>query len=257
MDGGRPARRPPRFAPSGKGEQYLQGGARQSTPTIGPRGQAFATPWRQTVYPPGPNILQSGARNARLGPRQQHGSAAAGSAATPQQLRERQEQHRAEQAAQAARPDAPPGRHVCLNCRTASSPTTIPTRRVLGRCAQIASGWGTPRENVSGTSSPNEGRAAARVRAGGEARLGGDRRWAVRAHVRGWLPSVLQSCRCVYPVGVTDRGLSLGVMSELALITLGRDEFPSDISRYHARSFFVLFCFSARGGFYLQGCVTE
>ena len=64
MDGGRPARRPPRFAPSGKGEQYLQGGARQSTPTIGPRGQAFATPWRQTVYPPGPNILQSGARNA-------------------------------------------------------------------------------------------------------------------------------------------------------------------------------------------------
>ena len=87
MDGGRPARRPPRFAPSGKGEQYLQGGARQCTPTIGPRGQAFATPWRQTVYPPGPNILQSGARNARLGPRQQHASAAAGSAATAQNKR--------------------------------------------------------------------------------------------------------------------------------------------------------------------------
>ena len=74
-----------------------------------------------------------------------------------------------------------------------------------------------------------------------EARLGGDRRWSVRAHVRGWLPSALQSCRCVYPVGVTDRGLSSRVMSELALITLGRDEFPSDISRYHARSFFFFF----------------
>ena len=244
MDGGRPARRPPRFAPSGKGEQYLQGGARQSTPTIGPRGQAFATPWRQTVYPPGPNIPQAGARKACPGPRQQHASAAACSAATPQQLRERQEQHRAEQAAQAARPDAPPGRHVCLSCRTAGSPTTIRTRRVLGRCAQIASEWSTPRGNVSGTSSPNEGRAVtAQVRAGGEARLGGDRRWAVRAHVRGWLPSVLQTCRCVYPVRVTDGGLSLRVMSELAPITLGRDEFPSDISQYHARKFFILFLF--------------
>ena len=242
--------------PPGRESSTCKGCTGQSTPTIGPRGKAFATPWRQTVYPPGPNIPQSGARNARPGPRQQHASAAAGSAATPLQWRERQEQHRAEQAAQAARLDAPPGRHVCLNCRTAGSPTTIRTRRVLGRCAQIASGWGTPRENVSRTSSPNEGRAAARVRAGGEARLGGDRRWAVRAHVRGWLPSVLQSCRCLYPVGVTDRGLSLRVMSELALITLGRDEFPSDISRYHARSFFC-FVFSARGGFYLQGCVTE
>ena len=36
-------------------------------------------------------------------------------------------------------------------------PTTIRTRRVRRRCVPTASGWGTPRENVSGTSSPNEG----------------------------------------------------------------------------------------------------
>ena len=82
-DGGRPARRAPRFASSGKGGQYPQGGARQSAPTLGPRGQVFATPWGQTVYPPGPNMHQAGARNARPGPRQQHASAAAGSAAPP------------------------------------------------------------------------------------------------------------------------------------------------------------------------------
>ena len=204
------------------------------------RGRTFCSPGRETRVWALDNSMQALRQVARL-PRNSCGR---GRSNTAQNKRRR------------ARPDAPPDRHVCLICRTAGSPTTIPTRRVLGRCAQIASGWGTPRENVSGTSSPNEGRATARVRADGEARLGGDRRWAVRAHVRGWLPSVLQSCRCVYPVGVTDRGMSLRVMSELALTTLGRDEFPSDISRYHARSFFCLF-FSARGGFYLQGCVAE
>ena len=67
--------------------------------------------------------------------------------------------------------------------------------------------------------------------------------WAVWAHVRGWLLSALQSRRCVHPVGVTDGGLRLRVMSELAPTTLGRDEFTSDLSRYHARwSCFVL-CF--------------
>ena len=65
--------------------------------------------------------------------------------------------------------------------------------------------------------------------------IGGDRRWAVRAHPRGWLPSVLQSRRCLYPVGVTDGGLPLRVMSELAPITLERDVVTSDLSRYRAR----------------------
>ena len=90
-DGGRPARRAPRFASSGKRGQYPQGGARQSAPTLGPRGQAFASPWGLTIYPPGSNMHQAGARNARPCPRQQHASAAAGSAAPPHQLRERQE----------------------------------------------------------------------------------------------------------------------------------------------------------------------
>ena len=35
-------------------------------------------------------------------------------------------------------------------------------------------------------------------------------------------------------MAVTDGGLPLRVMSELAPITLGRDEFTSDLSRYHA-----------------------
>ena len=122
MDGGRLARRAPRLASSGKGGQFPQEGARQSAPTLGPRGQAFAMPWGQTVYPPGPNMPQAGARNARPGPRQQHASVAAGSSAPPLQLRERQKQHLAEQAAQAVQPDAPPGRHICFNCRTAGRP---------------------------------------------------------------------------------------------------------------------------------------
>ena len=125
-DGGRQARRVQRFASSGKGGQYPQGGARQSASTLGPRGQASVTPWGQFAYTPGPNTQQAGARNARPGPRQQHASAAAGSAAPPHQLRERQEQHLAEQAAQAARPDAPLGRHICFNCRTAGRPHNHP-----------------------------------------------------------------------------------------------------------------------------------
>ena len=125
-------------------------------------------------------------------------------------------------------------------------PTTIRTRRVRGRCAPTASGWGTPRENVSGTSSPNEGTsgdgASLRWR---RCLIGGDRRWAVRAHARGWLSSVLQSRRCVYHVGMTDGGLPLRVMSELAPITLGRDVVTSDLSRYHARCSRFLFYFSS------------
>ena len=52
---------------------------------------------------------------------------------------------------------------------------------------------------------------------------------AVRAHARDRLSSVLQSRRCVYPVGVTDGGLLLGVMSELAPITLGRDKLKNGL----------------------------
>ena len=109
--------------------------------------------------------------------------------------------------------------------------TTIRTRRPLGRYVRIVSGWGTPRENVSGNSSPNEGTscdgAGLRWR---RCAIGSDRWWAVRAHAHGWLPSVLLSCRCVYPVGVTDEGLPLRVMFELAPITLGRNEITSELS---------------------------
>ena len=103
---------------------------------------------------------------------------------------------------------------------------------------------GGSRENVSGTSSPNEGTSCdgASLR-GRRCAIGGERRWAVRAHARGWLLSVVQSRRCVYPVGMTDGGLPSRVMSKLAPITLGRDEFTSDLSRYHARCshFFIFF----------------
>ena len=127
-------------------------------------------------------------------------------------------------------------------------PTTIRTRRVRGRCVPTASGWGTPRENASGTLSPNEGRscdgALLRWR---RCAIGGDRRWAVRAHARGWLSRVLQSRRCVYPVGVTDGGLPLRVMSELAPIKLGRDVVTSDLSdimlAVHVFFFFFFFFF--------------
>ena len=100
---------------------------------------------------------------------------------------------------------------------------------------------GGSRENVSGTSSPNEGTSCdgASLR-WWRCAIGGDKRWGVRAHARGWLLSVVQSRRCVYPVGVTDGGLPSRVMSKLAPIILGLDEFTSDLSRYHA--FFFLHC---------------
>ena len=81
MDGGRPARRPPRFAPSGKGEQYLQGGARQSTPPLARagrllqrrgdkrytrRGQTFRSPGRETRFRALDNSMQALRQVARL-----------------------------------------------------------------------------------------------------------------------------------------------------------------------------------------------
>ena len=122
MDGGRPARRAPRLASPGKVGQYPQDGVRQHSPNLGPRGPAFTTPWRPTVYLPVTNIFQAAARNACPGSRQQQSGAAAGSAVTPHQLWERKNQHCAEQAVQVARPDTLPGQYVCFNCRTAGRP---------------------------------------------------------------------------------------------------------------------------------------
>ena len=83
--------------------------------------------------------------------------------------------------------------------------------------------------------------------------MGGDRRWAVRAHARGWLSRVLQSRRCVYPVGVTDGGLPLRVMSELAPIKLGRDVVTSDLSDIMlAVHVFFLFCFFFTAFFFFR-----
>ena len=51
-----------------------------------------------------------------------------------------------------------------------------------------------------------------------------------------------------YRVGVTNGGLPSRVMSELASITLGGDEFTCGLSCYHARCLrflFVCFCFRA------------
>ena len=113
------------LAPLARAGQHLQ---RRGDKRYTRRGPTFRRPGRETRVRAHDNSTQ----------------ALRCSAATPHQLRERQEQHRAEQAAQAARPDAPPGRHVCCNCRVQRvGPTTIRTGRTLGRCVRIASGWGT------------------------------------------------------------------------------------------------------------------
>ena len=69
----------------------------------------------------------------------------------------------------------------------------------------------------------------AQVCAGGDARVCVAVRGRDRTHARGWFPIALQSRKCVYPVRVTDGSLLSRVMSELAPITLGRDEFTSDL----------------------------
>ena len=127
-DGGRHARRAPRFEPPGKGGLYSQMGARHyAPPPLGQRGPTGTTPWwSPTATPPSTNFQQAAGRNMRPGARQQHFGAAAGSAATPHQLRERQNQHDAEQAAQMSRPDAPQSRHVCFDCRSAGRPCHHP-----------------------------------------------------------------------------------------------------------------------------------
>ena len=125
-DEGRPARRAPQFASPGKGGLYSRVGARHYAHTLCPHGPTGTTSWSPTVPPPGTNIPQAAARKAQLSSQQQQVGAAAGSAATPHQLRERLNQHGAEQAAQMARPDAPSGRHVCFHCRTAGRPCHHP-----------------------------------------------------------------------------------------------------------------------------------
>ena len=118
-DGESPARRAPRFASPGKEGLYSQGRAHQYSPIFDPHGLTVTTPWSPMVPPPGTNIPQAMARNARLGLQQQQFGAAAASAATPHQLQEKLDQHGAEQATQMARPNAPPDLHVCFKCRTA------------------------------------------------------------------------------------------------------------------------------------------
>ena len=66
-DGGCPSRRAPRFASPGKGGLYSQVGARHYAPTLGPREPTDTMPWSPTEPPPGTNIPQAAARNARLG----------------------------------------------------------------------------------------------------------------------------------------------------------------------------------------------
>ena len=65
--------------------------------------------------------------------------------------------------------------------------------------------------------------------------------WAVQAHARGWLRNALQSRKCVYPVGVTDEGLPVRVVSELAPITLEEEDsrvaFPGNMLAAHGFPF--------------------
>ena len=156
-DGGRTPRRSPRFEPPGKGGLYSQVGARHYAPTLVHRGPTGKTPWGPTVIPPSTNFQQAAGRNTRPGSRQQHFGAAAGSAATPHQLREGQNQHDAEQAAKLSRPNAPQGRHVCFDCRLAGRPCHHPYKACAWTMFAIVNGWGTPSESVPGTSFRNKG----------------------------------------------------------------------------------------------------
>ena len=112
----------------------------------------------------------------------------------------------------------------------------------------------------------------AQVCAAGDARVCVAVSGRVRAHACGLLPSALQSRKCVYPVRVTDGDLLSRVMSELAPITLGRDEFTIDLSLFHFIYFLprvphhgmfrlglrTVSCQDGfRGSFHLEGCVTD
>ena len=85
----RSARRAPRFESPGKGGLYSQVGAHRYSPTPGLHGPTGTASWGPTITPPGSNFPQAAGRNTRLGSRQQQFGAAAESAATPHQLRER------------------------------------------------------------------------------------------------------------------------------------------------------------------------
>ena len=78
-DGGRHARRAPRFEPPGKGGLYSQMGARHyAPPPLGQRGPTGTTPWwSPTATPPSTNFQQAAGRNMRPGARRQHFGAAA------------------------------------------------------------------------------------------------------------------------------------------------------------------------------------
>ena len=168
-DGERPARRAPRLESPVKGDLYSQVGACHYAPTLGTRGPTSTTPWSPTVTPPGTKTPQAAVRNARLGSRQQQFDAAAGSAATPHQLRKRLNQHGEEQAAQMARPDALQGRHVFLTAVRRVGRATTRTRR-----ARTVNGWGAPSESVPGASFQNKGMSS-----GGTGGAGSDARFSV------------------------------------------------------------------------------
>ena len=88
---GHPARRASRFAYPVNGGQYPQGKRGNLLPPLSPRGQAFVTTGRSTVYTLFTNMPQATARNARSDLRQQQVGTAAGSATISHQLRERQD----------------------------------------------------------------------------------------------------------------------------------------------------------------------
>ena len=121
-------RRFSRLAFQFKGGHSPQGRALLFAPSQGPREPAFAPPLRRFAYPLSTNIPYAAARNELSSRRQQPADASTGSTATPQLLRGMQDQYRAEQAAQVARPDDPPGRYVSFDCRAADRPHRHPYR---------------------------------------------------------------------------------------------------------------------------------
>ena len=178
-DGGRHARRAPRFEPPGKGGLYSQMGARHYAPppwasAVRPaqrRGGVQRQPRRAlTSSRPRVGICGRGRGSSTLARRQgvrQHLT----SCGRGKTSMTRSKRHRCRDLTHRR-----VGTYVLTAVRRGGRATTR-ARLVHGPYAQTVNGSGTPSENVSGTSFRNKGMSSG---------VGGR---AFRAHARSWLPS--------------------------------------------------------------------
>ena len=124
-----------------------------------------------------------------------------------------------------------------------ASSRTTPASPAIPSCitlyaynALTANGLDIDKKSVPGTSFPNRGMNGCLHAFVLPAMHGCI--WAVwgrvRTYARDWRPSNLYFRGCLYPVKVTDKGLSPRVISKLAPFTFGRDKFPRGLSCSHA-----------------------